>query len=773
MKSRNKILLAFLAFLALLASCTQSEVTDPTITSESTLTHFDFTIEEQWEGDATRAVTDDGTALTQLMNVWVLQYGADDALLTRTYYDAAFQSTDGILINSAANTLIFIANTFDSGLITDTNAATIDDLASVTMSIAEHDDVLGSDGTNQYCVMSGSITDYLTTMTGTVTLRRNCVKLNVEIANNISDEWSFYNVVTLNIPDESYIYTNRNDLDLDSAILPAEADLNTVDYQWSATEIAAAQADGGLNIYLPLNMRGTVAESTENKLRPTYAPTGSTAICVSLLSADATEMRKFTFYLGSNTTDDFNLKPNYSYDCDITIDYYGGNVDYDPRIELVDLSALYIYDENDISNCYILNPINDTQEFYIPIQGRINTFWGNQGYENSSSYMLSFNDDWYVDILWSDISGITHTYSNTLDYAVTSGGFTVQRVIVLSYKTPRGNIIEGGTALKVTLSSDFYDNSNKYGNVTVGIRNSSYSSGLNNYCWSWHFWITDYDPDGDRSTVTRTTANPEYVWDVPGGEVVKYTSGSSYAVWSNAYANKVMMDRPLGTISNLTYGTTSATKGFLYYQYGRKDPFPTYSTERTVSNGSTYYYRTSDSSSGSSSDAMSALVRSPTLFSGYYYPPYETSTKYKSTSIVWNDPKLDWTSGDYTVDEGKSIFDPSPLGWKVPGCYTWYLWYGMASNTNYYKFTSNQGAYFDVDGTGSGTSSYDAFYPATGTMYSGSATFTAGGASGFYWICSAQSTNNGYNMSFSSSAFSAYDIGNYRGDTRSVICIQE
>ena len=139
--------------------------------------------------------------------------------------------------------------------------------------------------------------------------------------------------------------------------------------------------------------------------------------------------------------------------------------------------------------------------------------------------------------------------------------------------------------------------------------------------WSWHIWFTDQ----------------------PEEHVYKRKAG-------------IMMDRNLGA--------TSTDKNFLdlrayglFYQWGRKDPF--------LGPSSIY------------SDAMakSTITWPSTVESDFSNGTIEYATSHPTTFITCNYSNHDWyytgsSSTDNTrwttSDKAKSIYDPCPVGWRVP-----------------------------------------------------------------------------------------------------------
>ncbi|WP_455590452.1 DUF4906 domain-containing protein [Bacteroides sp.] len=168
-----------------------------------------------------------------------------------------------------------------------------------------------------------------------------------------------------------------------------------------------------------------------------------------------------------------------------------------------------------------------------------------------------------------------------------------------------------------------------FGNAVVAVKSGS------NILWSWHIWVTDYD-----GTATITTNNGAYDY--------------------------VFMDRALGATSNVIDDVHSAG---LYYQWGRKDPFPgtadDWSGGRTVynANGSTvpiFGQRVTVANN------FTNAIRNPTLF---YKGDNSLGDWITNTSDDYNNPyQIDdlWGGKDRQTLSKKSVFDPCPEGWRVP-----------------------------------------------------------------------------------------------------------
>ncbi|MFR9563860.1 MAG: hypothetical protein SNG55_06905, partial [Rikenellaceae bacterium] len=118
---------------------------------------------------------------------------------------------------------------------------------------------------------------------------------------------------------------------------------------------------------------------------------------------------------------------------------------------------------------------------------RINEYWGNsyEGYGGNSANKIT-DSSWTCDILWNDIA---EGVGNKIKVAQTDA-----------------NSVTFTTAGLGDLR----------GNAVVAVRNSS-----GTILWTWHIWITDYNPDAiaaANSTVTTAT-NSKYTATGVEGEL--------------------------------------------------------------------------------------------------------------------------------------------------------------------------------------------------------------------------------------------------------------
>lgn len=281
------------------------------------------------------------------------------------------------------------------------------------------------------------------------------------------------------------------------------------------------------------------------------------------------------------------------------------------------------------ANCYMIHPTGSDQVIYIPVEGRINYFWRYYA-DNNETYKdrLLPTDEWSAEVLWYDLE-------------VSISGFSVERVTSgfepnESLVTPRSapNFVTKGarSAMKITLPKEITE-----GNILIAVELDC------DILWSWHLWITDYNPDEIVSGSVAQDGQYEYCVDGQEGAVHRY---SDSGLWGSLYSGKFMMDRNLGSRGSEFFNKT----GVVHYQFGRKDPFPIRSSE----------------SPDVETDRVSfaEAVQHPTTFYIQTSRPYSwcNDKVENSDQYLWDDKNVLNTP----TSSGKSIFDPSPLGWRVP-----------------------------------------------------------------------------------------------------------
>lgn len=283
-------------------------------------------------------------------------------------------------------------------------------------------------------------------------------------------------------------------------------------------------------------------------------------------------------------------------------------------------------------------------------------------------------------------------------------------------------------ASSVRLGADgrcYYTANQNTGNAVIAVYSGENQTG--EILWSWHIWGV-----GD---------------EMPSDEVYTNKIGDQF----------VVMDRTLGAHSKTSLYAT-------LYQWGRKDPFP---------NTSTYYVdgvatevETSFPIYVSQTGTIVETVQHPGEMQKYIDNTHGNWMA-EANNYLWGDANLTkpaWP--DYLEDpiacagwtDVKTIYDPSPVGYRVANKYTWTGFVkrsdgntagisGTTSRLDYINYVKYDNGYYfkkndsDTEGT---------FYPQTGSRYGSTGTmWSAGqgsvlmrGGSARYWSASPHDAGN-------------------------------
>ena len=271
-----------------------------------------------------------------------------------------------------------------------------------------------------------------------------------------------------------------------------------------------------------------------------------------------------------------------------------------------------------VANCYIINPRDLKTTFTFPIT-QSNNYWSVAQYGNLPANVIDADDKWVASVIWQEKSKLV----TLVDGGMGTGS---------------------GGQVKVLVDPG------KFGNVLVGIKRDTDGNGTPDegasYLWSWHLWITNYNPN---DAVTKQAG--VYAYPVTGGNVHRYRD-NAYNVWETDFTNSFIMDRYLGAESAdvPSYEVDRGYYGVLHYQFGRKDPFPAIV--------SLY-------------DGSNSLIPSPISF--LPGPVTKNVANQNPTQFIygpsnwWNDARIDNTlwQGFEASASIKPILDPCPAGWRV------------------------------------------------------------------------------------------------------------
>ena len=254
------------------------------------------------------------------------------------------------------------------------------------------------------------------------------------------------------------------------------------------------------------------------------------------------------------------------------------------------------------------------------------------------------------------------------------------------------------------------------GNILLGVYRTDQETRA--YSWSFHLWITEYDPRDASSQNWHGTDKYVHKLNNSNGEIHRYT-GSLWDADDAMYHNKWIMDRNLGAKSDRDLGAEG-----LYYEFGRKDPLtltktPLYICKYDDNTKSYTYPKTTATSIGySSTRTMHYFINYPKPY--IYNTGKQIYANNDYANNLWFDPY--WSMEMQGGETKKSFFDPCPPGWRVPQYKIW------EKIKNYSTLVGtgalfSEGYYFYCDNTIG--SENIAYYPGTGS-FENSNTYTKG-----------------------------------------------
>lgn len=409
---------------------------------------------------------------------------------------------------------------------------------------------------------------------------------------------------------------------------------------------------GSYACWIPASVRGSRSEATSPLYRTKKnAPTGSVyATFLAENTADAKKKLNYRVYLGGNTTSDFNLYANAEYRYSLSFRHTELPVN-DGRVSIIDPVPASVNNENFVptANCFMVSP------------GGAFCFNPYTYYQNGQVIANSLLQSWCATDKIRSVKVVWQTKE--------SGDVGDPVLGVVNFSSPQ-TPADDHTNIVDLKNGDQFDEARIYcrvaPNTTGGsglIAAYSGADGTGTLLWSWHIWVTDYNPDptGNTTVLTPVTKRKQ-----------KYTYNLS-----DQYP---MMDRNLGAIAGFTLADPpkdvldmSKANG-LDYQWGRKDPFtgsysavpvsiikgltstttpPKGMLNRFGTDGITYLPLLNSASKTTIQNAY----RHPTTFYILNNSAIDWCSESSAIPTLWNDPN---------TDAGvKTVHDPCPAGWRV------------------------------------------------------------------------------------------------------------
>ena len=804
--------LTALIFVAVSCSDEMTGMPDDTdiVKDEGTLRTVKLRLEvaQGFEGEdpATRSVTTGSVNENEIKDFWFIEYSQENRRVGFPHYytlesQEELQELQVIIPNYRNNKFhgLIIANThnphlFDGQAMLDSTNYLKSLRNELVKKIEKQDDCITSEG---YLPMSGSF-DIYDDGSGmenvSCQLRRDVAKVVVKLSVP-SAEVQLANALWRNVPDNMSLLEHLNHADYNTTKTDNAAYRNLYssyetfrtkgmgDAASNAPEVTVLNWAEENNVdikqvgaepvtmvyYLPRNVCGIYGNTTDEKDKNRAAIQNSLKATFFEINANVTGYQlRYRIYPGKDKYTDFNLLPNYCYNLEIKIEA-PGNPGSDSRVTNMNKLRL------DESNSYIIKPGGEIT-YAIPTS-RINYFWQ----EEDPNNVIADDEEWIAEVIWQDQPERMITfYDADNDPMVGATAYTGKGNNAIYFKPSAG--VEG--------------------NVVVGVRKKSTQTPApdqREYLWSWHLWITDYNPDENISPWVAGI----YDYDVDFGLVHRYESN----FWQKSFLNKYIMDRNLGAASptpSTDIEERKRTYG-LYYQFGRFAPFPHADAAIYDIDGQIipeFAYRsisgigTTNMTAKKTASSLTEAVKKPYMFftcqnannsQGWYA---EKQNKYETN--VWDNPT--WHSSNT-----KSLFDPCPPGWCIPDVSVWesFRTYtvvaGSGGNTAFqtqadktaFPFDTYKGYafYLNPDDPSKGTSWYPAASYKNGSnggmenteRIPETSTVRGKETTGAYWMSMPASSNFGHQMEFTSTGIqmSANFVRGGRSEGASVRCIRQ
>ena len=409
----------------------------------------------------------------------------------------------------------------------------------------------------------------------------------------------------------------------------------------------------------------------------------------------------YNLLLGDGNVSDFNVAGNYVYTLSATV--YGTDP-YDLRIgNPVASLPVDLNSSGETANCYITTAADTWYMFRNDVMGN--------GAVTPAHAKSAVSGD-------ADFPAIIPEPLHTNDAEVL---WETQNTATAPVK---GSVV--GSNVYLLKDRILFKTGSSEGNAVIAARGAN-----NMIIWSWHIWRINSQP-AEKPLAAISTLMPD-------GEIV-------------------VMDRNLGALSAVPQGNLSIG---LLYQWGRKDPFPGgVDLSSTTTMMSTTPGNLPALGTGGSITVETA-VQNPTV---YYKGSSDWTTR---NDNLWGTP----LTGMIVINDriynsnqgGKSIYDPCPIGWRMPPAYV----FANAS-------TSRGNAFANGYSFVMGQNNADIWFPATGNRNNGSGVGNFVGGAGDYSVStpSVYDPTYGSRLSFNSSIVNSADYGR-RASAYSCRCVKE
>ena len=238
------------------------------------------------------------------------------------------------------------------------------------------------------------------------------------------------------------------------------------------------------------------------------------------------------------------------------------------------------------------------------------------------------------------------------------------------YNTDNGDFKAGANYLQFEVDPDNFN----YGNAVVGIRDSG-----GKILWSWHIWITD--PSTFLGGQQLTIDSHDMVF---GGTNIGWVEGGKCVAAQTRDGKVRLVQRETGKVITIN-ATQQKRRAFTtyftncLYQFGRKDPMrgnvdkQDMDSDRGAPRGTAGVAPwTNNYSTTNGTATIGTLIQNPNSIygeaDGDLYPSNLTPSLNKSYCNLWATNLTQTYQSMYGTWQfnGKTIYDPSPVGYCVP-----------------------------------------------------------------------------------------------------------
>lgn len=699
--------------------------------------------------------------------LWVLQFAGTggDALLVAAphYIDGKELAASGGTVNiplyrsgGKTHRLVFLANVYDDAFVWKLSAGTATYADLKNCCIYLYDEERSYNRNNRTIMMSGTVEANIDgSDIGGVTLTRSLAKIRLDLKIDAAKAAGL-TVHSIRMRDVQSRIDICDGQMVFPDVYPVTKIFGVVDYSVIVNAdrtplLTAGDAERTFVWYVTRNTRGAVG-GLNAKTRNTGAP--DLATYFEIVAKDASgNYVIYRIYPGADGEGDFNILPNHVYSYSLTIEGDGGQKPEDSRIT---------HCKNDVvfegsSNSFLINPPYagmPARTFTIPVK-RVKEYWlpAHHGYGGlgADPLMIPAGNartgdllEWEVSLLWQDAPDIVRPADTA----------NPEKNIIISKPKGKGS----GDNFQITVPPGA-----RHGNFVVCIKCTDADKFVDGILWSWHFWVTGYEPRVEGVPVSKD----KFVYPVVGGQVERYVhkyfgySESSSAVWAKIkwdpkpsaaapYAQSVVMDRFVGAMSKIAVADSPRDNGVMF-QYGRKDPLPMNvrlydisGKQLAESPSPGFQEQVWKGSDANRINAIAGIVNIPLSIRNpmTFLASDADWSGLNEQSYFWNDPL---TVGK-SVYVTKSIYDPCPEGWRMMMDVCTDFRNGITtSNLNRKLVIENGICYYPETGDNAGPPEANIVYTFTAARY-----WTSGGVwsvgYGYCWLPQPATVSKSYSL---------------------------